>query len=64
MMAMNELKRRNMENNGFRVVKIDVDVVELIDWAASRDICLDPESRTKFAMKKLKELSSEKSLFS
>lgn len=58
MTAITELRRLDMENRGFTVIKINVDMVELIEWAASQHSNLDPESRTRFAMKKLKEIIS------
>ena len=38
------------------MVRIDVDIEELIEWAASQHVNLNPELRTKFAMEKLKEI--------
>lgn len=56
MMAITESTHRAMESKGFKVVKIDVDIEELLEWATSRSVSLNPESRTKFAMEKLKEM--------
>lgn len=60
--AVTEKKRLDMEKKGFKVVKLDVDIVELIEWVASQKFNLDPESRTRFAMKKLKEIISNRSV--
>jgi len=51
-----------MENKGFKVVKIDIDIEELIEWCRNRKVTINPESRTKFSMKKLKEMISNNDL--
>ncbi len=58
-MAITESQHRKMEKKGFKVVKIDVDIEELIEWATSKNLTLNPGSRTKFAMEKLKEIINE-----
>lgn len=58
MMIITESKHKEMENKGFEVVKIDVDIEELIEWCNSRSVTLNPESRTKFTLEKLKEMIS------
>jgi hypothetical protein len=63
MMDITESIHREMEKKGFKVVKIDVDIEELIEWAASQHLNLNPESRTKFAIEKLKEIIFVKSIF-
>jgi len=60
MMAITESTHRDMENNGFKVVRVDVDIKELLEWATSLSVTLNPESRTKFAMEKLKKMISNK----
>jgi hypothetical protein len=62
MMAITESTHRDMENKGFKVVRVDVDIKELLEWATSLSASLNPESRTKFAMEKLKEMISNKSI--
>ena len=61
-MAITESTHRDMENRGFKVVRVDVDIQELLEWATSLSVTLNPESRTKFAMEKLKEMISNKSI--
>jgi hypothetical protein len=51
-------KHKEMENKGFKVVKIDIDIEELIEWCQHRGITINPESRTTFAMEKLKGMIS------
>ena len=55
MMVSAKSKYKEMENKGFKVVKIDIDIEELIEWCRNRKVTINPESRTKFSMKKLKE---------
>ncbi|WP_143741865.1 dihydroxyacetone kinase subunit DhaK [Thiorhodovibrio frisius] len=62
MMAITESTHRDMESKGFHVVRVYVDIYELLEWATSLSISLNPESRTKFAMEKLKELIFSKSV--
>lgn len=62
MAAITETTRLDMENRGYKVIKINVDMVELIEWAASQHFKLNPESRTRFAMKKLKVIISSQSI--
>ena len=59
MMKTTESKHKEMENLGFMVVKIDVDVKELIDWCDSINVAINPRFRTEFALKKLKEMISK-----
>jgi len=35
MKVITELKHREMENKGFKVVKINVDIEEFVEWATS-----------------------------
>jgi hypothetical protein len=62
MMAITESTHRDMETKGFKVIKIDVDVDELLEWSTFLSVSLNPVSRTKFAMEKLKEMISRKSI--
>ncbi len=61
-MAITESQHQAMENKGFKVVKINVDIKELVDWADSLNVNINPENRTKFAMEKLKEMISNKAI--
>lgn len=54
-----KVKHLEMESKGFRVVKIDVDVEELINWCDSLCVPINPEFRTRFALEKLKEMISK-----
>ena len=58
MMTITKSKHKEMEKKGFKVVKIDVDIEELIEWCNSQNATLNPESRTRFALEKLKEMIS------
>ena len=58
MMTITASKHKEMENKGFKVVKIDVDIEELIGWCNSRCVTLNPASRTRFTLEKLKEMIS------
>jgi len=58
MITITASKYKEMENKGFKVVKIDVDIEELIEWCNSRCVTLNPESRTRFTLEKLKEMIS------
>jgi hypothetical protein len=58
MMVSAKSKHKEMENKGFKVVKIDVDIEELIEWCQHRKVTINPESRTKFTMEKLKGMIS------
>ena len=62
MNAIRESKHKEMVNKGFKVVKIDVDIEELIEWCNFRSTTLNPESRTRFALAKLKEMISNKEI--
>lgn len=60
MFAITELKYRQLENKKFPIVKIDVDLDELVEWCKTRSVDLNPETRTKFALEKLKVMISSK----
>ncbi len=48
---------KNFENLGQSIVKIDIDVNELIEWCKKNNIPVDGESRSKFISLKTKEKS-------
>jgi hypothetical protein len=58
MMSITKLQHIQMEKKGFKVVKIDVDIEELIEWCQFRNLTLNPKSRTQFTMDKLKSMLS------
>ncbi len=60
MVIITESKHKEMEKKGFKVVKIDVDIEELIEWCHSQNLTINPESRTQFTLEKLKEMISSK----
>jgi hypothetical protein len=55
MTRITDAKFNEFEKNGFKVVRIHVDVEELIAWCDFRGMTLNPESRTRFALDKFKE---------
>ncbi len=59
MMVTEKSKCNEMEKKGFKVVKIDVDIEELIEWCQHRKVTINPESRTKFTMEKFKGMISK-----
>jgi hypothetical protein len=56
MMSITDAKCKEIEERGFKAVRIDVDVDELIAWCHVRGMQLTPESRTRFTLEKLKEM--------
>ena len=62
MMVSAKSKYKDMENKGFKVVKIEIDIEELIEWCRHRKVTINPESRTKFSMEKLKEMIANNDL--
>jgi hypothetical protein len=56
MVTITEARCHDMEERGFEVFKIDVNVDELSDWCNTQGVEISPESRTRFAIMKLKEL--------
>jgi len=59
MLSITESKHKEMEKKGFLVVKIDVEIDELVEWCNLNCVKINPESRTKFALYKLKEMISK-----
>ncbi len=59
MFKITESKIKEMEKKGFLVVKIGVEIDELIEWCDFRSVKINPESRTKFTLYKLKEMISK-----
>jgi hypothetical protein len=57
-----ESKHEEMERKGFQVVKVVVTVEELAAWTKARGLRIDAESRTRFALEKLKEMISNKAI--
>lgn len=54
-----EKKIRQLEAQGLRPVKVEVDVEEMIAWCSDQGLSVTPENRTKFMMTKLKELVNQ-----
>jgi hypothetical protein len=50
----NQIKQ--LESQGLRPVKVEVDVEEMIKWCSDQGLSVTPETRTKFMMTKLREL--------
>ena len=50
----NEIKQ--LEAQGIRPVKVEVDVEEMLTWCSTQGFSVIPETRTKFMMSKLREL--------
>jgi len=57
-MEITKSKHKEMERKGFKVVKIIINIEELIEWAKSKHLNINTESRTRFTMKKLKAMMS------
>jgi hypothetical protein len=51
-----ENKIKQLEAQGIRPVKVEVDVVEMLTWCSAQGLAVTPETRTKFMMTKLREL--------
>ena len=58
-MKITKSKHKEMVRKGFKVVKVFVDIEQLIDWANSRNLSINAESRTRFTMEKLKTMISD-----
>ena len=54
-----EEKIKRLEAQGIHPVQIEVDVEEMIAWCSSQGLSVNPETRTKFMMDKLKELVNQ-----
>ncbi len=51
-----ENKIKQLEAQGYRPVKVEVDVEEMLTWCSAQGLAVTPETRTKFMMTKLREL--------
>ena len=51
-----ENKIKQLEAQGIRPVKVEVDVEEMLTWCSTQGLAVTPETRTKFMMTKLREL--------
>ena len=51
-----ENKIKQLEAQGLRPIKIEVDVEEMLTWCSTQGLSVTPETRTKFMMSKLREL--------
>jgi hypothetical protein len=51
-----ENKIKQLEAQGYRPVKVEVNVEEMLTWCATQGVPVTPEYRTKFMMTKLREL--------
>jgi hypothetical protein len=51
-----ENQMKQLESQGLRPVKVEVDVEEMLTWCAAQGLAVTPETRTKFTMTKLREL--------
>ena len=51
-----ENKITQLEAQGYRPVKVEVDVEEMLTWCSTQGLAVTPETRTKFTMTKLREL--------
>ncbi len=54
-----ENKIRQLEAQGYRPVKVEVDVEEMLTWCSDQGLSVTPENRTKFMMTKLRELVNQ-----
>jgi hypothetical protein len=51
-----ENQMKQLESQGLRPVKVEVDVEEMLTWCSTQRLAITPETRTKFMMTKLREL--------
>jgi len=58
MFADTELKYKQLKKKGLTVVRVNVDVNELHKWCVSQGLEIDPESRLKYTLVKLKKMIS------
>jgi hypothetical protein len=54
MMAVTGSKYKEMVKKGFKVVKIDIDIEELIEWCRFQKLTVNPESRTRYCLENSK----------
>ena len=50
-----EKKMQDLEAQGIRPIKVEVDVEELLTWCTTQGLAVTPETRTKFMMNTLRE---------
>jgi hypothetical protein len=50
-----EKKIQQLEAQGIRPIKVEVDVGELLTWCATQGLAVTPETRTKFMMNTLRD---------
>jgi hypothetical protein len=50
-----EKKMRQLEAQGMRPIKVEVDVEELLTWCTTQGLAITPETRTQFMMHILRE---------
>jgi|SRR6266508_4499865 len=51
-----EKKIQDLEAQGIRPIKVEVDVEELLTWCTTQGLAVTPETRTKFMMNTLRDL--------
>jgi len=51
-----ETQIKQLESQGLRPVKVEVDVEEMIKWCSDQGLSVTPETRTKYTITKLREL--------
>ena len=54
-----ETKIKRLESKGIHPVQVEVDVEEMITWCSNQGLSVNPETRTKFMMTKLRELVNQ-----
>ena len=54
-----EKKIKQLEVQGLRPVKVEVDVEEMLTWCTDQGLSVTPENRTKYMMTKLRELVNQ-----
>ena len=51
-----EQKIRDLEAQGYRPIKVEVDVEALLTWCTTQGLPVTPETRTKFMMNTFRDL--------
>jgi hypothetical protein len=51
-----EQKIQQLEAQGYRPIKVEVDVEELLTWCTTQGLAVTPETRTKFMMNTFRDL--------
>ena len=59
-LEITKIRHHEMEQKGFKVIRMDVDVYELIKWCDFHKLNVTPKSRTQFALELLKDIYYEK----